>query len=221
MTFCERIKNRRKSLSLSQEKLAQMVGYECRSAINKIELGKVNVPQNRIGQFARALQTSEAYLMGWIDDPELTHEDTLNMKLDMTTSKNDSMINIIKLPILGKVACGEPIYAPETADTYVISNSNLKADFALIADGDSMIGEGIYDGDIVLIKSQPEVENGEIAAVAINNEHTLKKVFYYKDQNKLILNPANKEYEPMFFSGEELDEIKILGKAVAVQHILN
>lgn len=126
-----------------------------------------------------------------------------------------------KVPILGSVACGEPIYAPETADVYVSVSSELNADFALMAKGDSMIGEHIFDGDVVLIKTQPDVELGQIAAISINDEVTLKHTYYYPETQKLILQSANPKYEPMVYVGEELNTIRILGKAVAVQHVLN
>lgn len=126
-----------------------------------------------------------------------------------------------KVPILGSVACGEPIYAPESADVYVSVSSGLNADFALMAKGDSMIGEHIFDGDIVLIRTQPEVELGQIAAISINDEVTLKHTYYYPETQKLILQSANPKYEPMVYVGEELNTIRILGKAIAVQHVLN
>ena len=80
MTFGERVKYRREMLvDFSQEKLAKMVGYEGRAAINKVEKGIVKVPQDKVEEYARALKTSPAYLMGWVDDPELTHEQTLKL----------------------------------------------------------------------------------------------------------------------------------------------
>ena len=78
----------------------------------------------------------------------------------------------------------------------------------------SMIGARIMDGDIVLIRKQDMVENGEIAAVIIENEATLKRVYYYPKDGKLILNPENPAYAPLVYVGEELNQIRILGKAV-------
>lgn len=81
MTFGERVKKRREMIDgLSQEKLAKMVGYKCRSAINKVELGIIDVSQDKVMDYAKALKTSPAYLMGWVDDPELTHEETLQLE---------------------------------------------------------------------------------------------------------------------------------------------
>ena len=80
-----------------------------------------------------------------------------------------------------------------------------------------MIGARIYDGDIVFIRSQSSVDNGEIAAVIINDEATLKRVYYYPDEEKLVLSPENPKYAPLLYVKEELDSIKIIGKAVAFQ----
>ena len=77
-----------------------------------------------------------------------------------------------------------------------------------------MINARIFDGDIVFIKQMPMVENGEVAAVIIDNEATLKRVYYYPEKHKLILNPENPAYEPLVYINEELDTIRILGKAV-------
>ena len=89
---------------------------------------------------------------------------------------------------------------------------HIKADFALRCHGDSMIGVHIHDGDIVYIRQQPDVNNGSIAAVCIENSATLKRVYKYPD--KLVLSPANPQYEPLVYTGDELSQVRILGKAV-------
>jgi repressor LexA len=99
----------------------------------------------------------------------------------------------------------------------MLANGTLDADFCLRAHGDSMIGARIYDGDIVFIRSQNSVDNGEIAAVIINDEATLKRVYFYPDEEKLILTPENPRYAPLVYLGGELENIKILGKAIAFQ----
>jgi repressor LexA len=126
-------------------------------------------------------------------------------------------ISVKRLPLLGDIACGEPIYASEEHDSFISTDIGLDADFCLRAHGDSMVGARIYDGDIVFIKAQDSVDNGEIAAVIINDEATLKRVYYYPDDSKLILSAENPRYAPFVFVGDELNEIKILGKAVAFQ----
>ena len=125
---------------------------------------------------------------------------------------------IIKIPIIGQIACGSPILAEQNYDEQTFCPDNVNADFALKCKGDSMIDANIQDGDIVYIKEMPKVENGEIAAVVIGEEATLKKVYYQDDIITLL--PANIDYEPMVFKKEAINEIRICGKAVAIlRHI--
>ena len=124
-----------------------------------------------------------------------------------------------KIPVLGKIACGNPIYANEERESYVMAGTEIKADFCLIASGNSMITARIYDGDIVFIRKQNIVENGDIAAVMVSTEGevTLKRFFYYPQKALLILKPENPVYEDLIFQGAELDEVHVLGKAIAFQ----
>ena len=122
--------------------------------------------------------------------------------------------------MLGNIACGEPIFAEEDFEGYIELEDGIKADFCLRAKGDSMIGARIYDGDIVFIKSQSMVENGEIAVALIGDEATLKRVMYYPDKNMLILKPENTNYQDIVLIGEELNTVRILGKAVAFQSLV-
>ena len=121
-----------------------------------------------------------------------------------------------RVPLVGRVACGEPILAEEHIEQYV-DTDDAQADLALMATGDSMIGARIYDGDTVFIHGQPEVENGEIAVVLIGDEATLKRVHYDEERKELSLYPENPSYKTMHFMGEELNRVRILGKVVAVQ----
>ena len=119
-----------------------------------------------------------------------------------------------KIPLLGTIACGEPILAEENIEDYVDVDKDIQVDFALRCKGDSMIGARIKDGDIVYIHQQRDVENGEIAAVLIGDEATLKRVYKYPEKNMLVLKAANPAFEDFIYSDSELDDIKILGKAV-------
>ena len=125
-----------------------------------------------------------------------------------------------RLPLLGEIACGEPIFAEEQHGEFVSTDSGLEADFCLRAKGDSMIGARIHDGDVVFVCKQDTVENGEIAAVVIEDEATLKRVYYYPEDSKLVLSPENPRYAPLVYIGEELNRIRILGRAVAFQSSL-
>lgn len=144
---------------------------------------------------------------------------TINNKEDIDIFKLDNILPIStqKIPLLGSVACGEPIYAEEDKESYIVLGTNIKADFCLKAKGDSMIGARIHDGDLVFVRKQEMVDNGEIAVVLIGDEATLKRVYYYPESQKLMLQAENPSYAPFMYVGEELDQIRILGKAVAFQ----
>ena len=135
--------------------------------------------------------------------------------VDLSSFDNIHPITKKRFPMLGKIACGEPIFADEDHETYIEASDNIQADFCLTAKGDSMIGARIQDGDIVFIREQPMVNNGQIAAVIINDEATLKRWYYYPNQSKLVLTPENPAYEPLVYIGEELNTIRCLGLAVA------
>lgn len=207
MTIGERIKHRREELGLSQDELARLVGYKSRSSINKIELGFRDLTQSKIKKIADALQTSPSYIMGWLDEE----------KNKIPSYDNIYPIELKKFPLLGEIACGEPIYADEDRESYVMAGANIRADFCLKAKGDSMTGARIMDGDIVFIRKQDTVEDGEIAAVVIDEEATLKRVYYDRANNMIQLVAENPAYKPLVYTGSRLNEIHILGKAVAFQ----
>ena len=115
--------------------------------------------------------------------------------------------------LIRKIASGTPIFAEENVEGYAELDIRVKADFALRCHGDSMINAHIFDGDLVFIRKQPDVENGEIAAVVIDGEATLKRV--YKYPNRLELRPENPLFPVMQYEGAELDTIRIIGKAVS------
>ena len=210
-TIGSRIRNRREELGLSQDELGKRLGYKSRSSINKIELDQRNLTQSKIKAIAEALETTPAYIMGW-DEPD--------QKLDKENLKffdNLFPIETKKFPLIGNIACGKPILADEQFEAYIEAGANIKADFCLRAKGDSMIGARIYDGDIVFIRKQEMVDDGEIAAVLIDDEATLKRVYYDQESKVIQLFAENPQYKTMRFAGEELDHIRILGKAVALQ----
>ena len=136
----------------------------------------------------------------------------------------DSSTNIIplptmdRLPLIGAIACGAPILADEHIEDYVDVPSHIHADFALTCRGDSMINARIFDGDVVYIRQQDTVESGEIAAVLIDNEATLKRVRLFDDH--ISLEPENPQYRPLVLWGEEMNTVRILGKAVAFTSVV-
>lgn len=198
------IREIRKARGLTLDALAEIVGTT-KQTIQRYETGVIsNIPRERIQQLAKALSVTPSALMGWSENK-------------YPAANGIMPISVKKLPILGEIACGEPIYATEEHESYVAADSKLDADFCLKAHGDSMTGARIFDGDIVFIRSQDTVDNGEIAAVIINDEATLKRVYFYPEESKLILSPENPRYAPLVYINSELDNIKIIGKAVAFQ----
>ena len=207
MTIGKRIKDLRTSLGMTQDELAKLTGYKSRSSIQKIESGERDITQSTIAAFAKALKVTPSVIMGWEENNENnTAPDYSNIKGIMPLPE------MRKVPLLGAIACGEPIYREE--DEWISLPNDIKADFCLRCQGNSMIDARINDGDIVFIKSCPEVDNGQIAAVSIDNEVTLKRVFYYPEKNRLVLYPENKAYEPFVYMNEELNDVRILGRAV-------
>lgn len=192
----------RKKRGMTLEQVATIVGVG-KSTVRKWETGMIaNMRRDKIAALAQALGTTPAYLMGWEND------DTANLP------NNVRPITTKRFPMLGKIACGEPLFANEDHETYIDASSDIQADFCLTAKGDSMIGARIHDGDVVFIRSQSIVENGQIAAVIIDDEATLKRWYYYPEKGKLVLNPENPTYEPLVYVGEELNTVRCLGLAV-------
>lgn len=196
MQTAEIIRNLRVKRGLSQEELARSLGYTDRSSIAKIEAGKVDLNQSKLEKLAQIFCVTVSYLLG--AEERSSHG---------------------RIPVLGTIACGAPILAQEHIDGYVALPEDIAADFALVCKGDSMVGARIFDGDRVYIRRQDTVENGEIAAVLIDGEATLKRVRYYEDC--IYLEPENPLYRPLVLRGEEMAAARILGKAVAFTARLN
>lgn len=123
------------------------------------------------------------------------------------------MPKFVKKPRLGTIACGKPILAVEEAEVFDDVPEGINCDFTLKCKGDSMINARVFDGDIVYIRQQDMVDNGDIAAVLIDDETTLKRVRLFKDH--IVLEPENPMYKPLVYWGEEMNTVRILGKAVA------
>ena len=207
----EKIKSLRKEKGLSLEQLADAVGTS-RQTIHRYETGVIsNIPSEKVEALAKALGTTPSSLMGWDDENEYS---TLN---DITTANLGAVLTK-KLPLLGNVACGEPIFASEEYTHYVKASSNIGADFCLTAKGDSMINARIFDGDVLFVRKQESVDDGEIAVVLIDDEATVKRVYFNREDGILTLMPENPTYKPMRYMGSQLDRIRILGKVVSGQY---
>lgn len=202
MNMYDRIRSLRVQQGLTQEDVAKALGYNTRSTISRIEKGEIELPQPKIEAFAKVLGVTPIYLMfGPVQDVPET---------------------IKKVPLIGSIACGKPILAETNIIDKIVLPSGVQADFALRCKGNSM-APTIADGDIVYIRQQPIVENGQIAAVVIPNctdwaEATLKRVYYNGDVIQLVAD--NREFTPIFLTKEEQERLIIAGRAVAVHHPL-
>ena len=197
-----RIRQRREELGMSQEELAARMGYRSKSSITKIEKGVNDIPQNKIEDFAAALHTTAAWLLG-------REEERVAAPPGF-----EPLPAMARVPLVGSIACGSPITADQNIDGYIGGPAAWPADLALPCHGDSM-APTIRDGDIVCIRVQPEVEQGEIAAVRIGEEATLKH-FHRQGDTVMLLADNASVCPPMIYAGPQLAEIQIEGKAVGL-----
>ena len=207
MSVGKRIKQRREELGLTQEAVAKKVGVAIQTIYKYENEIVTNIPLDKLEKIAEALNIRPDYLMGW--SAARNNSETVSL----SAFDNIMPIKTYKLPLIGTIACGTPILAEQNIEEYIETDSTVKADFCLRCKGDSMINVRIFDGDIVYIRQQPDVENGEIAAVCIDDEATLKRV--YKYPNRLELRPENPMFPVLNYEGSELENIRIIGKAVA------
>lgn len=196
------LKDRRLELQLTLEDVAKRVGVSP-ATISRWESGDIaNMRRDRIAALAEALQISPAVIMGWDVDtpiPPGTHRPQFK-----------------KVPMLGYAAAGQPLEDLNQDTPYYDVDNKYDVDFCITVRGDSMIDANINDGDIVFIKSMPEVPNGKIACVEIDNEKVCLKRFY-KSGKTVSLTSANSKYAPMFFTEDTCESIKVLGLAVLRQ----
>lgn len=176
------------------------------STLSEWKHGNYQPKADKMQKIANYFGVSVSYLIGETETAISTYDNIIPMPT-MTT-----------VPLLGTIACGTPITAVENIEDYVAKPESIDADFALRCNGDSMVDARIFDGDIVYIHQQPTVNNGEIAAVLIDDEATLKRV--YISDGTITLMPANQKYPPLIYSGEQLNNIRILGKAVAFTSVI-
>ena len=196
-----RLRLRRKELGLSQEELAQRMGYRSKSSITKLEKGVNDLPQAKLEELAAALETTPAALLG-LDAP------------CACPPGFEPLPTMVQVPLIGSIACGTPITAEQNIECYIGVPAAWHADFALTCHGDSM-SPTICNGDIVCIRCQPEVEQGEIAAVRVGEEATLKH-FHRQGDAVMLLADNAAVCPPMFYAGEQLSELHIEGKAVGL-----
>ncbi len=201
--FSERFKELRLEHDLSQQALATQLGLS-KSSVNMYERGEREPGLNTLESIADYFNVDMDYLLGKAPATGRYSFDVDNL-LPMPAMR--------KIPLVGSIACGTPILAEENREGDVDIPEHIHADFALRCKGDSMINARIYDGDIVYIRQQDSVEHGQIAAVLIDDEATLKRVHLFEDH--IVLEAENPQFRPMTFWGEEMRAIRILGRAVA------
>lgn len=203
-TFGERMKSIRKARGVTLGEIAKVID-RAEATVQRYESGNIkNLDNEVIKKIATTLQVQPQYLMGWSDTEEVTPTNITRVSED----------EFVQVPIIGEIACGDPILADENIighryhlkDTLPTGNT-----FYLKAKGDSMEPK-IPDGSFVLIREQADVENGEIAAVLVNGdtEATLKKI--RKLDDVILLEALNEAYDPYVVN--EQNPARILGKAI-------
>lgn len=168
----------------------------------------------------RYIMFNKGKLSKWENDREEPKLSALKYVADFYDVSVDSIISDkensdLGVPLIGKIAAGTPIFADQNIEDYFTIDSRINADFCLRIQGDSMIDAGINNNDIVFIRQQPTLEVGEIGAIQIGEEATLKR--FYRTNDSIILQPANSNYLPQIYTEE--NDIKILGKLVATLHL--
>jgi len=189
-----RIKKARLSMNMTQEQLAELLGYTSRSTINKIELGKIDIPQSKLEDFAKVLNVDPVELMGW--------------------SKDIFPINEWKqIPVYSRVSCGNGCFDDSKIEEYIAVPSNLirsPNSFGVYANGDSMINAGIINGEILIFNKSDEVLPGDIVCACYDGSCYCKR--YKLINNSIVLVSENPNYDPIII--DEAKGFTILGKLV-------
>ncbi|WP_368234184.1 LexA family protein [Anaerotruncus rubiinfantis] len=216
MALSDILKNRRKALGYTLLDIAKKVGVS-EATVQRWESGNIkNLRQERIAKLSEILEVSPSTLMGWETEKPNTVTDD---RLDSLPSNITLLPKMKKVPLVGQIACGAPILAEENIEDYVDLPGHIRADYALTCKGDSMINAGIRDGDIVYIRQQETVENGQIAAVMVDREEATLKRFYF-DGEVIQLVAENPKIMPMVFAGENANRVRVIGMATAYTHVI-
>ena len=200
-------KNLRRLLEESgktQKELAEAIG-ESQQVVNTWAIGRSIPRMGRVQKLADYFGVEKSVLVDEWQEPSIPDY------------PNVSPLQRARVPLLGEIACGEPIFCNEGRESYVEAGTDVRADFCLKARGDSMVGARILDGDVVFIQRDVPLEDGQIYAVAIEDEATLKRVYYDAEAGVLQLVAENPAFKPLIYSGEKLNQVRILGRAIAFQ----
>lgn len=207
MAIGDNIKKCRLARDMTLEDVAKMVGIS-RQTMSRYENGIIgNIPSDKIERMAKAMRVSPGVIMGWEEFEQLP-------------SNMVAVPELKKVPLVGQIACGTPILAEQNIEDYIDLPHHIRADYALTCKGDSMIGAGVHDGDVVYIRKQAQVDNGQIAAVLVDSEDATLKRFYFDGKATVTLTAENPAVPPMVFAGEDVERIRVIGLAVAFTHSL-
>lgn len=210
--FKDRLESALEIRGMKPVDLARTTGIN-EGAISQYRKGAYKATQRNLEKISKALNFPIPWLMGISDD-------------DGSGASEQSPHNITplpemkKIPLVGQIACGLPILAEENIEDYIDLPTHIHADYALTCKGESMINAGIQDGDVVYIRKQAEVENGQIAAVRVDCEDATLKRFNY-DGSAVQLIAENPKFPPQVFAGENINRIKVIGLAVAYTHVIH
>lgn len=206
MSFATNIRFLRRQRNISQEELAEMVGYKSFTTIQKWETGDSEPNMGVLRQLADIFHLSIS---------ELVETDLENKSSDRPLPSNIILPSAHKLPIMGTICAGDGVVCEDDYQGTFIVDIDVKADYCLRVKGDSMIGANIYDGDIVFISKSYDFVQDQIYAIERldHNEASLKRIT--QDGDTLILNPCNPEYHAMV---TDYEEVRIIGRCVGVLH---
>ncbi len=204
--MCNKIKELRETTGMSARKFAAEMGLKYTTYYG-YEKGTREPGADFIAAFASYFGVSVDYLLG-IEESRLPSNLSLLPKMK-------------KIPLVGSIACGKPILAEEHITEYIDLPTHIRADYALTCRGDSMINAGINDGDIVYIRKQETVENGQIAAVIVGEDETdaTLKRFYFAN-GIVTLNAENAAFSPIVIMGADLEHVRVIGLAIAFTHVI-
>ena len=204
MTIGDKIKIQRKRLGLTQTELGEKLGVKT-NAVSKWECNRVeDIPTSKIKAMAVLFEVPPSYL---IDDDSLPPSAA---PIDLTSRH--------RIPILGRIAAGLPLYAEQNIEGYTLTDLNGGAEyFALRVTEDSMNAARIEDGDVIIVRRQDEVENGELAVVMVGDDDATVKRFYSTDSTVTLMPQSrNPIHQPQIYDLEKT-KIKVLGKVVKVE----
>lgn len=205
----ERLKKIRESLNMNMREFSNFLGVKYTTYVG-YENGSREPGSDFLTMVAIKCNTTTDYILGLQNKERTSHDYEVPDGFEPLPKMN-------RVPLLGSIACGTPITAEENVEEYINAPADISCAFVLRCKGDSMVPR-VMDGDLVYIRQQPDVEDGQIAAVVIDGEATLKHVYHIPNGVQLVSdNPA---YAPLIYTGDACAELRIVGLAVAYQRRL-